>query len=180
MYFVSYFPPLSFLQMHNMHPRGLRTHSKLYNCVFMGERSQDAGGPYRESWSMYAQELQVLATLACRFVPVARRAPRQPLFSFSHLQVPPLMPPLRCFSLHQSAALLFPAILSNHSSPRLYFSLGPALVQSTALPLLIRTPNGVHAAGVGRDRYVPNPGATSPAQVEMFVFLGKMMGHAMR
>lgn len=53
-------------------------------------------------------------------------------------------------------------------------------LQSTALPLLIRTPNGVHAAGMGRDRYVPNPGATSPAQVEMFVFLGKMMGHAMR
>eukprot|EP00752_Nemacystus_decipiens_P002251 g2132.t2 len=99
----------AFRQMHNMHPRGLRTHSKLYNCVFMGERSQDAGGPYRESWSMYAQELQ-----------------------------------------------------------------------STALPLLMRTPNGVHAAGVGRDRYVPNPGATSSAQVEMFIFLGKMMGHAMR
>ncbi|CAN0181713.1 unnamed protein product [Pylaiella littoralis] len=99
----------AFRQMNGMHPRGLRTHSKLYNCVFMGERSQDAGGPYRESWSMYAQELQ-----------------------------------------------------------------------STALPLLIHTPNGVHAAGVGRDRYVPNPGATSPAQVEMFIFLGKMMGHAMR
>lgn len=82
MYFVSYFPPLSFLQMHNMHPRGLRTHSKLYNCVFMGERSQDAGGPYRESWSMYAQELQVLATIACRFVPVARRAPRNRYFHF--------------------------------------------------------------------------------------------------
>ncbi|CAM9143892.1 unnamed protein product [Scytosiphon promiscuus] len=99
----------AFRQMNMMHPRCLRTHSKLYNCVFMGEHSQDAGGPYRESWSMYAQELQ-----------------------------------------------------------------------STALPLLIRTPNGVHAAGMGRDRYVPNPGATSLAQVEMFVFLGKMMGHAMR
>ncbi|CAM9209278.1 unnamed protein product, partial [Hapterophycus canaliculatus] len=49
----------AFRQMNSMHPRCLRTHSKLYNCVFMGERSQDAGGPYRESWSMYAQELQV-------------------------------------------------------------------------------------------------------------------------
>lgn len=59
---------------------------------------------------------------------------------------------------------------------------GPAArsAQSTALPLLIRTPNGVHAAGTGRDRYVPNPGATSAVQVEMFVFLGKIMGHAMR
>lgn len=53
-------------------------------------------------------------------------------------------------------------------------------VQSTALPLLIRTPNGRHAAGMGRDRYVPNPGAVLPAQVEMFVFLGKLMGHALR
>lgn len=51
--------PILSLQMNTMHPRSLRTHSKLYNCVFMGERSQDAGGPYRESWSMYAQELQV-------------------------------------------------------------------------------------------------------------------------
>lgn len=51
-------------QMNGMHPRGLRTHSKLYNCVFMGERSQDAGGPYRESWSMYAQELQVWLTFS--------------------------------------------------------------------------------------------------------------------
>ena len=46
-------------QMNNMHPRTLRAHTKLYNCVFMGEQAQDAGGPYRESWSMYAQELQV-------------------------------------------------------------------------------------------------------------------------
>lgn len=45
--------------MNTMHPRALRTRNKLYNCMFMGERAQDAGGPYRESWSMYAQELQV-------------------------------------------------------------------------------------------------------------------------
>ncbi|CAM9305222.1 unnamed protein product, partial [Sphacelaria rigidula] len=99
----------AFRQIHPMHPRVLRTPKKLYNCLFMGERAQDAGGPYRESWTMYAQELQ-----------------------------------------------------------------------STALPLLIRVPNGKHAAGMGRDTYVPNPGATSPAQVDMFVFLGKLMGHAIR
>ena len=33
---------------------------------------------------------------------------------------------------------------------------------------------------MGRDRYVLNPGATSATQLEMFVFLGKLMGHAMR
>lgn len=153
-----------------MHPRGLRTHSKLYNCVFMGERSQDAGGPYRESWSMYAQELQVRVCLArlpfCHCV-----------LNCFFVLVPPRFP--RFFLLPPSAALHFPPqLIAPHFV--CVFSLGPISVQSTALPLLIRTPNGVHAAGVGRDRYVPNPGATSPAQVEMFVFLGKMMGHAMR
>lgn len=64
--------------------------------------------------------------------------------------------------------------LTTYLAPRHRFA------QSTALPLLIRTPNGVHAAGMGRDHYVPNPGATSAVQVEMFVFLGKIMGHAMR
>lgn len=53
-------------------------------------------------------------------------------------------------------------------------------LQSTALPLLIRTPNAKHAAGMGRDNYVPNPGATSPVQADMFVFLGKLMGHVIR
>lgn len=48
------------IQIHPMHPRVLRTPKKLYNCLFMGERAQDAGGPYRESWTMYAQELQVM------------------------------------------------------------------------------------------------------------------------
>lgn len=72
-----------------------------------------------------------------------------------------------------------------HSGPPLMFSTVAipicfVHVQSTALPLLIRTPNGRHAAGMGRDRYVPNPGAVLPAQVEMFVFLGKLMGHALR
>lgn len=33
---------------------------------------------------------------------------------------------------------------------------------------------------MGRDNYVPNPGANSSTQVEMFVFLGKLMGHAIR
>lgn len=52
--------------MNNMHPRVLRVSGKLYNCLLLGERAQDAGGPYRESWSMYAQELQVRGRLSLR------------------------------------------------------------------------------------------------------------------
>jgi hypothetical protein len=55
-----------------------------------------------------------------------------------------------------------------------------AELQSAALPLLLRTPNAKHAAGLGRDRWLLNPGAVAPAQLDMFVFLGKLMGHAMR
>lgn len=58
-HFVFVFGGITPTQMNTMHPKTLRTHTKLYNCVFMGEQAQDAGGPYRESWSMYAQELQV-------------------------------------------------------------------------------------------------------------------------
>ena len=34
--------------MHGMPVATLRRNAKLYNCIFMGERSHDAGGPYRE------------------------------------------------------------------------------------------------------------------------------------
>ncbi|CAM9310758.1 unnamed protein product [Chrysoparadoxa australica] len=99
----------AFRQMHPMHPRLFRRPDKIYNCILRGERSQDAGGPYRESWSTYCQELQ-----------------------------------------------------------------------STALPLLLRTPNAKHQAGLGRDKWALNPGATTPVQLEMLCFLGKLMGHAIR
>jgi len=75
----------------------------------MGERSHDAGGPYRESWSMYCQELQ-----------------------------------------------------------------------SEVLPLLIKTHNAREQIGTNREKWVLNPGSTSETQLEMFAFLGKMMGIAIR
>jgi len=75
----------------------------------MGERSVDAGGPYRESWSMYAQEL-----------------------------------------------------MSDH------------------VPMLLRSPNGRHAIGYNRDKFMPHPGSTSTTHLEMFVFLGKLFGMAIR
>lgn len=103
-------------QMHTMHPRGLRTHSKLYNCVFMGERSQDAGGPYRESWSMYAQELQVRTCHACLLSGASsslRTSGRNPLFFF----FPPLKSYRRsffslCAAFLVLARLLCPSLMS--------------------------------------------------------------------
>eukprot|EP01041_Mallomonas_annulata_P000211 gene211-380_t len=99
----------AFRQMHTMPPATLRRVDKLYNTVLMGERAQDAGGPYRESFAIYALELQ-----------------------------------------------------------------------SNALPLLVRTPNGRHSVGQNREKWVLNPGATSSTHMEMFAFMGKLMGIAMR
>jgi len=48
----------AFRRMHGMSPTKLRRSSKLYNLVLMGERSQDAGGPYRESFDIYMSEIQ--------------------------------------------------------------------------------------------------------------------------
>ena len=87
----------------------LRRSDKLYTAQFMGERAHDAGGPYRESFAMYAQELQ-----------------------------------------------------------------------SKSLPLMLPTPNGRHAVGYNRDKWVLNPASTSNTHLEMFAFLGKLMGIAIR
>ena len=51
----------AFRQMNSMPNSRFRppqSTDRMYNCIFMGERSHDAGGPYRESWSQYAQELE--------------------------------------------------------------------------------------------------------------------------
>jgi E3 ubiquitin-protein ligase HERC2 len=99
----------AFRKMHVMSPSCLRRSDKLYSVKLLGERAQDAGGPYRESFDMYAQELQ-----------------------------------------------------------------------SSALPLLIRTVNGRQAVGYNREKWILNPSAISSIQLEMFSFLGKLMGIAIR
>jgi hypothetical protein len=75
----------------------------------MGEHSQDAGGPYRESYAIYAAELQ-----------------------------------------------------------------------SPGLPLLLPTPNGRHAVGMNREKWILHPGSTGMTHMEMFIFLGKLFGIAIR
>ena len=99
----------AFRAIHPLHPSVLRRSGQLYNTIFLGEHSQDVGGPYRESFAQYCSELQ-----------------------------------------------------------------------SNALPLLIRTPNGRQSAGQNRDMWILNPGATSLTNLEMFAFLGKLMGIAIR
>ena len=95
--------------MHFLPPLQLRNHEQVYNTIFMGERSHDVGGPYRESFEAYCEELQ-----------------------------------------------------------------------SEALPLLVRCQNNVHKVGQNRDQWVVNPGAQSPTHFQMFAFLGKLMGIAIR
>jgi HECT-domain (ubiquitin-transferase) len=45
---------------------------------------------------------------------------------------------------------------------------------------LIPTPNAKMNTGVNREMYVPNPKATSSAETQMFEFLGKLFGIAIR
>jgi hypothetical protein len=86
----------AYRQMHSMSPAILRRGNQLYNTILMGERSHDAGGPYRETFCEYAAE-----------------------------------------------------------------------IQSTALPLMVPSPNGRHAIGQNRDAWVPNPGSCSDVQIGM-------------
>ena len=53
-------------------------------------------------------------------------------------------------------------------------------LQSSVLPLFIPCPNAREQIGLNRNHFVPNPSATSPLQLSMFEFLGKLMGVAMR
>ena len=53
-------------------------------------------------------------------------------------------------------------------------------LQNGSVPLLIQTPNGRDDTGVNRDCFIINPTATSPIHLNMFRFLGALMGIAVR
>jgi len=53
-------------------------------------------------------------------------------------------------------------------------------VFSSNLALLLRTPNHIRQDGDGQDLYVPNPEAHSKLELQMFEFLGIIMGMAIR
>lgn len=60
-----------------------------------------------------------------------------------------------------------------------------AELQSGALPVLIRCPNAVNDVGINREKWLPNPavgreGSSAALHGEMLLFLGRLMGVAIR
>ena len=53
-------------------------------------------------------------------------------------------------------------------------------LMSRFLPLFVPTQNNLHNVGENRDSWIINPGADSPLQTDLFQFLGKLMGVAIR
>ena len=53
-------------------------------------------------------------------------------------------------------------------------------LQNGSLPLLIVTPNGREESGANRDCFIFNPEACSPVHLNMFKFLGVLIGIAIR
>ncbi|DAZ99415.1 TPA: hypothetical protein N0F65_004048 [Lagenidium giganteum] len=99
----------AFRQINSLDGAHFRRKDNIYYVRFLGENAEDAGGPYRETFAQYCEEL--------------------------------------------------------HSSQ---------------LPLLLPTCNSQHNVGAGREKWVLNPGATSPTLLQMYEFLGKLMGVAVR
>jgi hypothetical protein len=46
--------------------------------------------------------------------------------------------------------------------------------------LFMLCPNGIHKINSNMDKYIPNPKATSPLAIQMFEFVGKLMGVSLR
>ncbi|KAK1947830.1 putative E3 ubiquitin-protein ligase HERC1 [Phytophthora citrophthora] len=99
----------AFRQLQALDGTHFRREDSLYHVTFLGENAQDAGGPYRETFAQYCEELQ-----------------------------------------------------------------------STQLPLMLPTPNSQHNVGVGREKWLLNPGALSSSLLQMLEFLGKLMGASIR
>lgn len=53
-------------------------------------------------------------------------------------------------------------------------------LHSSQLPLLLPTSNSQHNVGVGREKWVVNPGASNATMLHMYEFLGKLMGVVLR
>jgi len=51
-------------------------------------------------------------------------------------------------------------------------------LMSTATPLFVRSANGRNSVGLNREKWVPNPSATTPLALMMYEFLGVLMGVA--
>ena len=53
-------------------------------------------------------------------------------------------------------------------------------IESENLPLLIKTANNRNNHGENRDCFVPNPSSNNPTHLEMFRFLGGLIGYGIR
>jgi hypothetical protein len=53
-------------------------------------------------------------------------------------------------------------------------------LMSDDVPLFVRSPNRRNDVGLGRDRWVVNPGCTSQLHLDMYEFVGVLMGIALR
>lgn len=53
-------------------------------------------------------------------------------------------------------------------------------IESDNLPLLIKTANNRNNHGEFRDCWVPNPKSNNPTHLEMFKFLGHLLGYCIR
>jgi hypothetical protein len=53
-------------------------------------------------------------------------------------------------------------------------------VMSSRMDLFLPTPNAVNNVGSDRDKWIPNPSATSRTSLAMYAFLGQLMGIAIR
>ncbi|RLN02302.1 hypothetical protein BBJ28_00003986 [Nothophytophthora sp. Chile5] len=99
----------AFRQLQGLDGAHFRRENALYHVTFLGENAQDAGGPYRETFAQYCEELQ-----------------------------------------------------------------------SSQLPLLLPTSNSQHNVGVGREKWLLSPGASSSTSLHMLEFLGRLMGATVR
>ena len=100
----------TFRSLHSMSPSLFRQNKEqLWRCLFAGERGHDAGGLYRELWSIFSAE-----------------------------------------------------------------------IMSNTLPLLLPCANSTALFGQNRETFILNPDSTSAEQIQMFEFLGKLMGMAVR
>ena len=53
-------------------------------------------------------------------------------------------------------------------------------LESDSLPLLIKTVNNRNDHGLDRDCYTLNPASTTPTHQELFIFMGYLLGFAIR
>jgi hypothetical protein len=135
-----------FRQLHFVDPMRLRQNDRAWEVRFENEGANDAGGPYRESFTLFCADL----------TQAAERMPQSE---------PPVSGPTA-------------SPTAQPSPPPLLVS--AALETGAPLRLLIRCPNYWSGYGDNRDAFLPNPSATSLREIQMFEFLGKLMGIALR